>query len=80
MFSYLVLAAVAVGCLFLGGYGTPFTKSWVAKWQLKRAVANAKALVAKAEAEAQALTAAKAVVAANPAPTVAAPTGPAATK
>lgn len=74
MTFYLILAAVAVGCLFLGGYGTPFTKAWVQKWQLKRAVANAKALVAKAEADAAALAKAKQVLASNPAPT--ASTGP----
>jgi hypothetical protein len=63
---YVILAVVAVGCLFLGGYGTPFTKAWVQKWQLKRAVANAKALVVKAEAEAKALAAARATLASQP--------------
>jgi hypothetical protein len=72
---YLILAAVAVGCLFLGGYGTPFTKAWVQKWQLKRAVANAKALVAKAEAEAQAIAKAKAVLAAASTPGATGPAG-----
>ena len=63
MLDYLLLAGAAVFIFGLGAVGAPLSKSWFKSWSLKRAVANAKALVAKAEADAAALEAAKKVVA-----------------
>lgn len=51
----------------VGTKGVPATVAWFKTLESKRAVTAAKALVAKAEADAKALEAAKAVVAAAPA-------------
>lgn len=72
----LVAIAVAFG---LGVYEGPKVKSLYATFSAARALASAKATIAKAEADAQALADAHKLVAANPAPAVAV-TGPTGTK
>jgi hypothetical protein len=63
MFDYLVLAGAAVLIFVAGATGVPLTKAWFQSWTAKRALTSAKALVAKAEADAKALEAARKVVA-----------------
>ena len=67
------VAVFAAGYL-VGTKGVPATVAWLKALSTKHALNSAKALVAKAEADAKALEAAKAVVAAAPAPTPVAPT------
>jgi hypothetical protein len=74
-FDVLIFAA---GYL-IGTKGVPATVAWLKTLESKRAISAAKALVAKAEADAAALEAAKKVVATAPvAPAPAAPATPAA--
>ena len=68
--SHLV-AAVA------GAVAWPHLTTLLAAWKSSRAVADAKALIAKVEADAKALEAAKATVAAAPVAVVSAPAAPA---
>jgi hypothetical protein len=68
----IVTHAVAVAA---GAFGWPHVQTLVASFKASRAVTTAKALVAKAEADAAALAAAKAVVAAQPKPGATGPTG-----
>ena len=59
------LAVLAAGAV-LGGVVWPHVSTLWASWSASKAVTAAKALIAKAEADAKALEAAKAVVAAAP--------------
>ena len=59
------LAVLAAGGV-LGGVVWPHVSTLWASWSASKAVTAAKALIAKAEADAKALEAAKAVVAAAP--------------
>jgi len=62
----LLAIGVVIGAvvLFAGTQGVPFTISWFKSWSASRALADAKALIAQAEADAAALDTAKKVVAA----------------
>jgi hypothetical protein len=72
MITTLVLVATHVVALAAGAFGWPHVKTLTASYTSSRAVKTAKALIAKAEADAKALAAARAVVAAAPV----APAGP----
>jgi hypothetical protein len=63
MFNYVVLVVAAVLIFVAGATGVPLSQAWFKSWSAKRALASAKALVAKAEADAAALAAARHVVA-----------------
>lgn len=77
LLTLLTHLTAAVGGYVVGHLGLPVVVAYFKTWSAKRAIAAAKAVVAKAEADAKALAAAKAVIAAAPpAPTGA--TGPAA--
>ena len=72
MLTIALTAAITAIVLLLGAKGVPLTAAWFKSWTAKRAITNAKALIAKAEADAKALENARKVVAATPA----AATGP----
>ena len=72
------LAVLAAGGV-AGAFAWPHVSTLWASWSASKAVTAAKALIAKAEADAKALEAAKAVVAAAPAPVVAKPVATGAT-
>ena len=75
--SVLVLVVSHVVAAAAGAYTWPHLTTLLAAWKSSRAVADAKALIAKVEADAKALEAAKATVAAAPVVVVpAAVTGP----
>ena len=79
MFTAL-LVATHVAAAGVGVYAGPHVATLLAAWKGSRAVKNAAALVAKAEADAAALSAARKVVASQPKPApigaVGAATGP----
>jgi hypothetical protein len=70
-----VLVASHAAAAGLGVYAGPHVATLVAAWKGSRAVKTAAALVAKAEADAKALEAARAVVAAQPKPAATGPKG-----
>ena len=63
MITILALVATHVVAAGAGAFGWPHVSTLVTSFKATRAVSAAKALVAKAEADAKALEAAKAVVA-----------------
>ena len=73
MYAFLVVVAALAG-LVVGAYEGPTLTKWYAAWKASKALADAKAIIAKAEADAAALEAAHKAVAAAPKPV--APTGP----
>jgi hypothetical protein len=76
MFTALVLVVTHILAAIGGAYAGPHIATIYTSWSGSRAVKAAQALVAKVEADAKALEAAKAVVAAAPKP--ATPAAPAA--
>lgn len=66
MWTVIFDVAIFAAGYVIGTKGVPATVAWFKTLESKRAVTAAKALVAKAEADAKALEAAKAVVAAAP--------------
>ena len=65
--SVLVLVVTHLVAAAAGAFAWPHLNTLLANWKSSRAVADAKALIAKVEADAKALEAAKATVAAAPA-------------
>ena len=74
MIEVAVLAVTHFVAAAAGAFAWPHVSTLVSSWSASRAVANAKALIAKTEADAKALEAAKQVVAAAPVVVAPAPT------
>jgi hypothetical protein len=72
--AFVVVLVAVVVAFGIGVFEGPTVTKWYASWSNGRAIKAAQALVAKAEADAKALEAARKVVAAQPAK--ATPTGP----
>lgn len=75
MFAIAALIVTHLAAVGAGVFAGPHITTWVSGLSASRAVANAKALVAKAEADAKALEAAKKVVASQPTPVTVTVTG-----
>jgi hypothetical protein len=78
MITTLALVATHLVAVGAGAFGWPHISTLYASYTSSKAVSAAKALVAKAEADAAALVAAKAVVASQPTPAAPAAAPPAA--